>query len=91
MSQRLEDIFAELGLSQYLNLFLDQGFDSWETILDITESDLFVLPRGIFSLASLLGPTDVWSHLLRPETYWGSNWAIEECVTPASRLGLFPC
>ena len=33
-------IFAELGISQYLNDFLDQGFDTWETILDITESDL---------------------------------------------------
>jgi hypothetical protein len=43
MSQQLDDIFAELGLSQYLNSFVDQGFDSWETILDITESDLDVL------------------------------------------------
>lgn len=43
MSQQLETIFGELGLSQYLNAFLDQGFDSWETILDITESDLDAL------------------------------------------------
>ncbi|RFU36148.1 hypothetical protein B7463_g234, partial [Scytalidium lignicola] len=39
----LEDIFAELGISQYLQDFLDQGFDTWETILDITESDFDVL------------------------------------------------
>ncbi len=25
---------------QYLDVFLDQGFDSWDTILDIQESDL---------------------------------------------------
>jgi hypothetical protein len=40
MSQQLEIIFGELGIVQYLNAFIDQGFDSWETILDITESDL---------------------------------------------------
>ena len=39
----LEVIFAELGLQQYLNDFLEQGFDSWETILDITESDFDAL------------------------------------------------
>jgi hypothetical protein len=37
---QLENIFGELGISQYLVTFLDQGFDTWETILDITESDL---------------------------------------------------
>jgi len=36
----LETIFGELGISQYLNDFIEQGFDSWDTILDITESDL---------------------------------------------------
>ena len=39
----LEVIFAELGLQQYLNDFVEQGFDSWETILDITESDFDAL------------------------------------------------
>jgi len=39
----LEVIFAELGLQQYLNEFVEQGFDSWETILDITESDFDAL------------------------------------------------
>ncbi|KAF2968744.1 hypothetical protein GQX73_g4841 [Xylaria multiplex] len=39
----LESIFGELGISQYLGVFIDQGFDSWETILDITESDLDAL------------------------------------------------
>ena len=36
----LGDIFVELGLSQYLDIFVEQGFDTWDTILDITESDL---------------------------------------------------
>ncbi|KAI1253075.1 hypothetical protein MGN70_005283 [Eutypa lata] len=39
----LETIFGELGISQYLDAFIDQGFDSWDTILDITESDLDAL------------------------------------------------
>ncbi len=37
----LETVLGELGISQYLGVFIDQGFDSWETILDITESDLY--------------------------------------------------
>ena len=40
MTQQLEIIFKELGVAQYLDTFVDQGFDTWETILDITESDL---------------------------------------------------
>lgn len=40
MSQSLGEIFGELGISQYLDAFVDQGFDTWDTILDITESDL---------------------------------------------------
>lgn len=39
----LGDIFAELGLSFYLSDFVEQGFDSWDTILDITESDFDAL------------------------------------------------
>jgi hypothetical protein len=39
----LGDIFAELGVSQYLNDFVEQGFDSWDTILDITETDFDAL------------------------------------------------
>ena len=38
----LAAIFDELGLTQYLDSFLDQGFDTWDTILDITEPDLYV-------------------------------------------------
>lgn len=29
-----------LGISQYYDIFVAEGFDTWETILDITESDL---------------------------------------------------
>ncbi|TVY30441.1 High mobility group protein 20A [Lachnellula hyalina] len=39
----LVDIFAELGISHYLEDFIDQGFDTWDTILDITESDFDAL------------------------------------------------
>jgi len=73
MTFSLESIFGELGLSQYLNTFVDQGFDTWETILDITESDLDVLgvklghrrklqrrianSRGLGAQVSLVSPT----------------------------------
>ncbi|RDL36622.1 uncharacterized protein BP5553_05974 [Venustampulla echinocandica] len=40
---KLGEIFAELGISQYLDEFIEQGFDTWETILDITESDFDAL------------------------------------------------
>lgn len=39
----LGEIFAELGISHYLNDFVEQGFDTWDTILDITESDFDAL------------------------------------------------
>ncbi|PBP27230.1 HMG box protein [Diplocarpon rosae] len=39
----LATIFAELGISHYLHDFIDQGFDTWDTILDITESDFDAL------------------------------------------------
>lgn len=42
MTHELESTFRELGIAQYLNTFVDQGFDTWETILDIQESDLYV-------------------------------------------------
>lgn len=36
----LEEILARLGLSQYLGRLIDEGFEKWETVLDITEQDL---------------------------------------------------
>ncbi|KAI1804105.1 hypothetical protein F4811DRAFT_553107 [Daldinia bambusicola] len=69
----LEVIFGELGITQYLDAFIEQGFDSWETILDITESDLDALGvklghrrklqrrianyRGVAPETSLVSPT----------------------------------
>jgi hypothetical protein len=38
--EHLEATFEALGLSQYLDAFVDQGFDTWETILYIQEQDL---------------------------------------------------
>ncbi|KFZ02250.1 hypothetical protein V500_00336 [Pseudogymnoascus sp. VKM F-4518 (FW-2643)] len=39
----LAKTFDDLDLAQYLDSFLEQGFDTWDTILDITESDLEAL------------------------------------------------
>ena len=38
------NLLERLGLSQYTQAFLDEGFDTWETLMDITESDLYDLP-----------------------------------------------
>jgi len=37
----LIDRLERLGLTQYFDSLVSEGFDSWETILDITESDLY--------------------------------------------------
>ncbi|KAF2749471.1 HMG-box, partial [Sporormia fimetaria CBS 119925] len=36
----LERRLELLGLAQYYNVFLQEGFDTWDTLADITESDL---------------------------------------------------
>lgn len=33
-------VLSRLGLEQYNGKFVAEGFESWETVLDITESDL---------------------------------------------------
>jgi len=35
----MDEIFQELGIAEYLETFKDNGFDTWEIVLDITESD----------------------------------------------------
>ncbi|CAF9916651.1 MAG: hypothetical protein GOMPHAMPRED_001068 [Gomphillus americanus] len=39
----LSDIFDRLGLLQYLESFINEGFDTWEVVLYATESDLEAL------------------------------------------------
>jgi hypothetical protein len=36
----LAHTFTQLGIEQYLEAFIDEGFESRETVMDITESDL---------------------------------------------------
>jgi hypothetical protein len=36
----LAEGLERLGLWGYLDVLIAEGFDTWETILDITESDL---------------------------------------------------
>lgn len=36
----LEVVLARLGLSQYLEQLVEEGFDKWEAVMDITEQDL---------------------------------------------------
>ncbi|KAL2271173.1 hypothetical protein VTJ83DRAFT_544 [Remersonia thermophila] len=73
MTKLLHQILGELGIPQYFDVFLEQGFDTWDTILDITESDLDALGvklghrrklqrriahfRGIAPQTSLVSPT----------------------------------
>ncbi|CAF9927833.1 MAG: hypothetical protein ALECFALPRED_003893 [Alectoria fallacina] len=39
----LHPILSRLGLVQYIERFSEEGFETWETVLDITESDLDAL------------------------------------------------
>ncbi|KAF8247451.1 hypothetical protein K440DRAFT_643735 [Wilcoxina mikolae CBS 423.85] len=39
----LSEVLDRLGLLQYLGRLNDEGFDKWETVLDITEQDLATL------------------------------------------------
>lgn len=43
MSTELARILTQLGLTQYLGVLVDEGFDTWEAVLDIQEPDLWVL------------------------------------------------
>jgi hypothetical protein len=36
----LGSILGRLGLGEYHDVLVDEGFDTWETVLDIQESDL---------------------------------------------------
>jgi len=36
----LEHRLSALGMSQYFVIFRDEGFDTWDTLMDITEMDL---------------------------------------------------
>lgn len=36
----LEEKLESLGLGQYLNVLIDNGFEDWNTVLEITEDDL---------------------------------------------------
>ncbi|CAK7272399.1 hypothetical protein SEPCBS57363_005112 [Sporothrix epigloea] len=40
MPQQLNNVLEELNLTQYFSSLVDHGFDTWNTILDITESDM---------------------------------------------------
>jgi hypothetical protein len=37
----LHETLSRLGLAQYIEKFKEEGFETWETLLDITESDLY--------------------------------------------------
>lgn len=56
----VQQILQELGLSQYVEAFLEQGFDTWETVLDITESDLLVLTTPDASVAECFYIAMLW-------------------------------
>jgi hypothetical protein len=36
----LENILQSLGISEYLDRFIDAGFSTWEALLEITEDEL---------------------------------------------------
>ncbi len=59
MTQALHDVFSGLEMTQYLGAFLEQGFDTWASVLDITEPDLYVeTPLSDNLIPLLQEPTD---------------------------------
>lgn len=51
----LRQHLSRLGLAQYTEKFIEEGFETWDTILDVTESDLYGHPKGLsLSLANRL-------------------------------------
>ena len=52
----LRDHLEELGLLRYHDVFVSEGFDTWETLQEITESDLYVR-RDCLAPANCLGLT----------------------------------
>ena len=46
----LGPILLRLGLQQYLEKFVAEGFDTWETLCEVTEADLYIYlssPTGV--------------------------------------------
>jgi len=43
----LGSVLGRLGLDQYQDALIDEGFDTWETVLDIQETDLCVTRRSV--------------------------------------------
>lgn len=37
---RLAQKLKQLGLTDYVDAFVEEGFDAWETVLDMTASDM---------------------------------------------------
>ena len=50
----LELTLTWLGMDRYLDRFLEAGFDSWKTVLEITENDLDVSVSHLLSYGSRL-------------------------------------
>jgi len=42
MTLNLVAFLNELGMAQYYESFIGDGFDSWDDVLDITEADMYV-------------------------------------------------
>ena len=50
----LELTLTRLGMDRYFERFIEAGFDSWETFLDITENDMDVSTLHLLSHGSPL-------------------------------------
>lgn len=48
--QQLELIFRELGIAQYLDIFVEQGFKGWDAVLHIRESELWVAGQSLLPM-----------------------------------------
>ena len=72
----LDLMLARLGLSQYLDRFIKEGFETWDTLLDITESDLYVGYHGCQPHRGWRDTAANSLHLI--EIPWGSSLVTDE-------------
>jgi hypothetical protein len=67
------EVLSRLGLSQYHDSLVQEAFDSWSILVDITEEDMWVPDPSKASRANQ-----------RSDTFTGycleSSWDIAECV-----------
>ena len=59
----LGPILGRLGLAQYLDVLVSEGFETWDTLLDIQETDFDALSFKLGHRRVRFSPTDVFARI----------------------------